>query len=100
MNANESADSRSQQSNAHIILIVVAALAANATIGVVTLALCLFFNKEVNVALLTAFVGIVNFALGAIAGVLAKTYATPANPEPAKVEMTNTPENPASVREV
>ena len=85
------ADPRAHHSNAHIILIVVAALAANATIGVVTLALCLFFNKEVNVALLTAFVGIVNFALGAIAGVLAKTYATP---ETQKAEIINTSSNP------
>lgn len=67
---------RKPQDNSHIITIVVVTLAVVAVSGVETLAACLFFNKEVNVALLTAFVGVVNLALGAIAGVLAKTYAT------------------------
>ena len=80
-------------SNSHIITIVVVSLAISAIAGVLTLAACLFFNKEVNVALLTAFVSIVNFALGAIAGVLAKTYATPTN-ETQKAEIINTAANP------
>lgn len=86
-------DETKVQSNAHIITIVVVSLAVNATIGVATLSLCLFMNKEVNVALLTAFVGIVNFALGAIAGVLAKTYASPSD-ETQKTEIVNTIDNP------
>ena len=86
-------DDTKPQSNSHIITIVVVSLAISAIAGVFTLAACLFYNREVNVALLTAFVGIVNFALGAIAGVLAKTYATPSN-ETQKAEITNTAANP------
>ena len=90
---------KNPQSNSHIILLVAATLALNATIGMCTLAFCLVTQKELNVALFTAFVAIVNYIFGVISGMLLKTSATPTN-ETAKVEMTNTPENPASVREV
>ena len=106
------------QSNQNIIIIVVVTLAVCAIEGVSILGFCLLWNKEVNVALLTAFVGLVNFSLGAVAGVLAKTYATNASArsdvpveaslqigpagtdaDPIKTEQVNTEENPAIVKE-
>ena len=90
-------DKAKPHDNQHIITIVVVTLAINATVGVATLSACLFYNKEVNVALLTAFIGLVNFALGAIAGVLAKTYATTSTdpkPEVQSVVVTNKPSDP------
>lgn len=86
------------ESNKGIILWVVITLCANATIGMGTLAYCLLNNKEVNVALFTAFVAIVNYILGVISGMLAKTSATPSAPAEAKI--VNAPDKPVPVEPV
>lgn len=64
--------------NIGIIFVIVITLATNATIGVSTLCYCLVMKVEPNTALLTALIGIVNFVLGAIGGMLVKTSPTEA----------------------
>lgn len=64
------------ETNKDVITVVVIGLVLNLTIGVASLSYCLITNREVNVALLTAFVGIVNFIAGAVAGMLMKTSPT------------------------
>jgi hypothetical protein len=68
------------ESNKHIILLVALTLCVNATMGVGTLSYCLINNKELNVAVFTAFVGIVNYILGVVSGMLLKTSATATTP--------------------
>jgi len=68
--------------NKGVIFVIVCTLAVNATIGMATLAYCLVFKVEPNAALLTAFVAIVNFVLGAISGMLVKTSPTEATKAP------------------
>jgi len=94
------------QTNKAIIVIVVLALAINGTIGVSTLSYCLIAGREMNVALLTAFVAIINFIFGAVSGMLVKTSPTestrqpnpepipPSNGAPTPVEVVNEPKNP------
>jgi hypothetical protein len=62
--------------NKGAIYIVLVTLSLNATIGVVTLAASLYFNRELNQGLMTAFVGIVTGLLGVIGGMLVKTSPT------------------------
>ena len=69
------------QDNGKIILLVAATLALNATIGMMTLAYCLVTQKELNVALFTAFVAIVNYIFGVISGMLLKTSPTASTTE-------------------
>ena len=101
--------------NKGVIFVIVCTLAVNATIGMGTLAYCLIFKVEPNAALLTAFVAIVNFVLGAISGMLVKTSpteatkATPVAPlpppipptdgEPTEVVVTNKPTDPVPTTE-
>jgi hypothetical protein len=92
------------QTNKAIIVIVVLALAVNGTIGVGTLSYCLIMGRELNVALLTAFVAIINFIFGAISGMLVKTSPTettkltepipPPSDAPTPVEVVNKPTDP------
>ena len=70
------------ETNKGVIFVIVSTLAVNATIGMATLAYCLVSNTEPNAALLTAFVAIVNFVLGAISGMLVKTSPTEATKQP------------------
>jgi hypothetical protein len=73
------------ESNSGVIKIVVITLAVNGTIGLGTLAYCLVSGREPNSALLTAFVGLVNYILGGISGMLVKTSPTtsiPSEPKP------------------
>ena len=88
------------ETNKSIVFIVALTLAMNATIGMCTLAYCLITQRELNVALFTAFVAIVNYIFGVISGMLLKTSPTASASEPQKVEMTNTQQNPAVVTEV
>lgn len=69
-------DGTKPESNQAVIKIVVFTLAVNGTIGVVTLAYSLVSGRELNSALLTAFVGIINYILGGISGMLIKTSPT------------------------
>jgi uncharacterized membrane protein YfbV (UPF0208 family) len=78
-------DDKKPESNQKVIMFVVFCLCFNATVGVGTLSYCLVTGKEVNVALFTAFVAIVNYVLGVISGMLAKTSATPTAPAEAKI---------------
>jgi hypothetical protein len=100
------------ESNKWMILLIILTLAVNATIGVGTLAYCLITQTEPNAALLTAFVAIVNFVLGAISGMLVKTSPTettkqplpnPPSPipngAPTPVEVVNEPTNPVPTEE-
>ena len=101
------------ETNKGVILVIVLTLAVNATIGMATLAYCLISQTEPNAALLTAFVAIVNFVLGAISGMLVKTSPTeatkqplpnppspaPTKENPAQVEVVNTPVNPVPTEE-
>jgi hypothetical protein len=80
--------------NKGVIFIVVIALAVNATIGVCVLGYCLVFKVEPNTTLLTAFVGMVNYILGAVSGMLVKTSPT----ETTKAPVTPTPDSPAPVQ--
>lgn len=91
--------------NKGVIFVVACTLAFNATLGMGVLGYCLVFKVEPNVALLTTFVGIVNFLFGAIAGMLVKTSPTEATKQPpnappngggppAKVEVINEPSDP------
>lgn len=83
--ANGTGDGK-PESNQRVILIVVLTLAINGTIGVSTLAYGLVSGRELNAALLTAFVGIINYILGGISGMLIKTSptsSTPSEPKPA-----------------
>ena len=97
-----------------MIFLIILTLAVNATIGVGTLAYCLISQTEPNAALLTAFVAIVNFVLGAISGMLVKTSPTeatkqplpnppspppPTNDNPTPVQVVNTPVNPVPTEE-
>jgi hypothetical protein len=66
------------ESNKNIILLVALTLCVNATIGIGTLSYCLVMNRELNVAVFTAFVGIVNYILGVVSGMLLKTSPTQA----------------------
>ncbi len=68
--------------NKGVIFLVVGGLIANGTIGMSSLAYCLVFKVEPNTALLTAFVGIVNYILGAISGMLVKTAPTETTKQP------------------
>ncbi len=89
-----------QESNKSVITIVVMTLAVNATIGVSSLAFCLISGRDLNTALLTAFVGIVNYVLGAVSGMLVKTAPTNSTStsgttdNPTKTEIVNKEENP------
>ena len=102
------------ETNKWMIFLIILTLAVNATIGVGTLAYCLISQTEPNAALLTAFVAIVNFVLGAISGMLVKTSPTeatkqplpnppsppmPMNANPTQVEVVNTPVNPVPTEE-
>ena len=103
------------ETNKNVILMVVFTLAVNATIVVATLAFCLTTGRELNQALLTAFVGVGNYVLGAISGMLVKTAPTestrqplpnppPAAPPPAgntptPVQVVNAPNNPVPTEE-
>jgi hypothetical protein len=64
------------ESNKGVIFVVILTLCVNATIGICTLSFCLITQKELNVAVFTAFVGIVNYILGVVSGCLLKTSAT------------------------
>jgi hypothetical protein len=97
------------QTNKSAITIVVFTLAINATIGVTTLAYCLTSGRELNVALLTAFVGIVNYVLGAVSGMLVKTSPTETTKSPEsqppssgvlQAEIINKPTDPVNTAEV
>lgn len=72
------------ESNQAVIKIVVFTLAVNGTIGVGTLAYSLVSGRELNAALLTAFVGIINYILGGISGMLIKTSPTSSTPSEQK----------------
>lgn len=91
------------ESNKNIISLVVMTLAGNATIGMCTLAYCLIRQVELNIALFTAFVAIINYILGVISGMLAKTSATNTTPapnstqSPTPVTVVNPPNDPANV---
>lgn len=90
--------------NKAVITVIVLTLAINATLGMVTLAYCLVYKVEPNTALLTAFVGMVNYILGAVSGMLVKTSPTettkqppPASPPPdsvVPVTVVNEPDDP------
>ena len=96
------------ETNKTVIFLVVLTLAVNATIVVATLAYCLATGRELNAALLTAFVGVGNYVLGAISGMLVKTSpteATKATPvqstsdNPTPVQVVNTPNSPVPTEE-
>ena len=102
------------ETNKGVILVIVLTLAVNATIGMATLAYCLISQTEPNAALLTAFVAIVNFVLGAISGMLVKTSPTeatkqplpnppspppPTNDNPTPVQVVNQPTDPVPTEE-
>ena len=102
------------ETNKGVILVIVLTLAVNATIGMATLAYCLISQTEPNAALLTAFVAIVNFVLGAISGMLVKTSPTeatkqplpnppspppPTNDNPTLVQVVNQPTDPVPTEE-
>ena len=102
------------ETNKIIIIFVVLTLAINATIGVLVLGYCIITGRSVDPVLLTPFVGIVNFVLGAVAGMLVKTSPTEStrqplpnppspppltNDNPAKVEVVNTPTDPVPTEE-
>jgi flagellar basal body-associated protein FliL len=70
------------ESNKGVIFVVILTLCVNATIGICTLSFCLITQKELNVAVFTAFVGIVNYILGVVSGCLLKTSATTTEPKP------------------
>lgn len=96
------------QTNKNVIFVIVLTLAVNGTMGMGTLAYCLVYKVEPNTALLTAFVAMVNFILGAISGMLVKTSPTettkqplpnPPSPNgaPVPVEVVNEPSDPVPV---
>ena len=64
------------ETNKNIITIVVFTLAVNATIGVTTIGYCLVMGKTPDGVIFTAFVGMINYILGAISGMLVKTSPT------------------------
>lgn len=70
------------QTNSHIITIVVVGLVGNATIGVCTLAYCLITEKKLDSTLFIAFVGIVNYILGVVSGMLVKSSPTATSSTP------------------
>ena len=91
--------------NKGAIYIVLITLAINATIGVFTLAACLYLNRELNQGLMTAFVGIVTGLLGVIGGMLVKTSPTPTTAvslptPPPTVSIDQPPNQPVPVTEV
>lgn len=73
--------------------------------GMCVLGYCLIFKVEPNVALLTTFVGIVNFLFGAVSGMLVKTSPTettkaaPVVAPPIETVITNKPDNPVPTTE-
>ncbi len=81
------------ETNKWIIFLIILTLAVNATIGVGTLSYCLISQTDPNAALLTAFVAIVNFVLGAISGMLVKTAPTESTRQP----LPNPPPPPTSL---
>ncbi len=99
--------------NANVILIIVLTLGINGTIGMATLAYCMIYKVEPNTTLLTAFVGMVNFILGGLAGMLVKTSPTeatkqplpqpphppPTTETPTPVQVVNQPTNPVPTTE-
>ena len=91
MNGDESKPA----TNKSVISIVVCTLAFNATVGMLVLSYCLVFKVEPNVALLTVFVGIVNFLFGAVGGMLIKTSPT----ETTKTSVPTT-DNPLPVKPI
>jgi len=62
--------------NKSIITWVVVTLATNATIGVSTLSFVLITGNKPDPVIFTAFVAIVNYILGVLSGMLAKTAPT------------------------
>lgn len=70
------------KTNATVLTWVIITLCTNATIGVCTLAYCLIYNKDLNLAVFTAFVGIVNYILGVLSGMFIKSSPTATAPTP------------------
>lgn len=97
------------QTNKSIITWVVVTLAVNATIGVCTLGYVLIMLQKPDPVIFTAFVAIVNYILGVLSGMLAKTSPTettkqplpnpPANGAPAEVTVVNPPSDPVQTEE-
>jgi hypothetical protein len=91
--------------NKGVILVVVATLAFNATLGLTALAYCLIFKVAPDQVLLTAFISIITGQLGVIGGMLTKTSPTQATaqtiPVPAlsQVHVTNKPDDPVPTTE-
>ena len=75
--------------------------------GMLVLGYCLVFKVEPNTTLLTAFVGMVNYILGAVSGMLVKTSPTattsnapiPPPPPPSEVTVVNKPDDPVPTEE-
>jgi len=94
------------QTNKSIITWVVVTLAANATIGILTLSYVLISGRTLDPVIFTAFVAIVNYILGVLSGMLAKTSPTeatkaslPSSGSPTEVKVMSTPKDPVHVEE-
>ncbi len=92
-------DAPQPDTNKGIIFWVVVTLAVNATVGVGTLAYVLVNGQKPDPVIFTAFVAIVNYVLGVLSGMLAKTSPTQTTsavpvPIPSQVHVTNKPGDP------
>lgn len=97
------------ESNKHVVLIVALTLCVNGTIGVGTLSYCMVTEKKVDATIFIAFVGIVNYILGVVSGMLLKTSPTQSSPDrtnktagtekPAPVKIEQPPGEPIPVQE-